>query len=137
MELIKFRDIVSKYILYYNIILFVSLIVLTLLGGFLIDEFIDLVKLIAPIHSLYLATSLKFTIKNKQDDTKKEISSLYISHLTLILLVYSLSIFFLIVLGAFNLIDYEALTNIIPWIEVIFGTYASMLILDLFNLEKE
>jgi len=140
----------GKLIMVSNIVIFVLVALGYVFKGFADDDEVSAVlKLLAPINSIYMAAVIKYMISQKNvvetdEETNEDkpkpvlINKGYATITQIIIYFHFVALVFLIgakVLGAMGSID--TLTTSIAILETFFGAYVGTIIVDLFSGSKE
>ncbi len=136
-----FQFLTGKVIIYSNGALFLSVIILFLLDGFLPDELTEIMKFLVPVQSVYMTAIVKFMIENKyvkkeeeeEEDGQKILNPFYVKITRLIVLVHILVILSGIILKGLGIIELTMLTSLVAVVETFFGVYIGGILLDLYK----
>lgn len=138
-----FRNRLGKFILISNLAFGVIILVLYFLKGFDDAEFGELLKILAPIKSVYLTALIRYVIANRNVENKKptedapKITTLFARTSFLIISIHILSLIAVTTLYAlFNAMEFDAMMNIIIGLETFFGIYVGMFMASMFQVEK-
>lgn len=140
----QFRFRLGKFIFYSILLLFVLLIVFYIISGLDDEEFLELIKLFAPIKAVYITALIKYAISNKREKKtdkrrkKPSFSPIYRSVTRFMVYSHIISLIVLISIYAlFNAIEFSMLKNSIIGIETFFGSYIGLLIPSLYSEKDE
>lgn len=141
MDELLFKTKVGKFIFFSNLALFGVLFIFYSLKGFDDEQFIDLLKLLAPINALYFTVLIKYILANKINIEvpidKKPLSSLYKTVVKLMIYIHIISLLIIVTSKAlFNLFEYNTMKNIVVLIETFFGAYIGFIMTSLFNIPE-
>ncbi len=140
----------GKLIMVSNIVIFILVALGYVFKGFADDDEVSAVlKLLAPINSIYMAAVIKYIISQKNvvdgnDESEEEkpkpilINKGYATVTRTIIYFHFIALVFLIgarILGAIGSID--TLTTSIAILETFFGAYVGTIIVDLFSSSKD
>jgi len=135
------RNRISKFILISNGILFITIIILYLLSGFLPEEFTVLIALISPVTAVYIGALVKYAVENKNvvDDeiNDKMVNKLYVTISYWSIPFHFVSLFLIINLKAFNLITFADLKIGFSIVETFFGVYVGYIVSSLFKVDDK
>lgn len=138
----QLRNRLGRFILVSNLAFGGLVIVYYLLRGFDDEEFVELMKIIVPIKSVYLTALTRYVVANRnvltpQDDGLK-VNELFASTSFIIITVHISSLITAVsVYALFNAMEFESLTNIILGLETFFGVYVGLIIASMFKVEEE
>lgn len=139
-----FRSRLGKFILISNLGFAVLIVVLYLMRGFTDNEFADLLKILAPIKSVYLTALIRYVVANRNvststpDENTPKVTSLFASaSFTIIFLHITTLIIATSLYALFNAMDFEVLMNIIIGVETFFGIYVGMFMASMFKVDDE
>jgi hypothetical protein len=134
---------IGKFIFFSNLALFGILFILYILKGFTNDEFLDLMKLLAPIKAVYMTALVKFVVSTRKTSdkeikrSKEQVNSLYKTVTSIMIYSHITSLITIVTLFAlFRLFDFETLKNLIVLIECFFGAYIGLIMTDMFKTEE-
>jgi len=134
---------IGKFIFFSNLILFGILFVLYFLKGFTNEEFLDLLKLLAPIKAVYMTALVKFVISNRNTSdreikqSREKINTLYRTVTSIMIYSHITSLISVITIFAlFRMLDFETLKNVISLIELFFGAYIGLIMTDMFKTDE-
>ena len=137
----SFRNLVGRFIIVSNIVLFLLIMVFYVLKGFSGNELEDILKALLPVQTVYMAAIIKYMVANKTVENKPEESKVLTkgyaltvrlivnTHIILLLLIISLK-------AVGGIISNEMMTNLILIIETFFGAYIGTIITSLFPANK-
>jgi hypothetical protein len=135
---------IGKFIFFSNLSLFGILFILYVLKGFTNDEFMELIKLLAPIKAVYMTALVKFVIANRKMNEKESgklappINSLYKTVTSIMIYCHILSLISIVTLFAlFRIMDFITLKNMILLLEFFFGAYIGLIMTDMFKTEEK
>lgn len=135
---------IGKFIFFSNLSLFGILFILYILKGFTNDEFMELIKLLAPIKAVYMTALVKFVIANRKISEKdlsklvQPINSLYKTVTSIMIYCHILSLITIVTLFAlFRIMDFITLKNMILLLEFFFGAYIGLIMTDMFKTEEK
>jgi hypothetical protein len=135
---------IGKFIFFSNLSLFGILFILYILKGFTNDEFLDLMKLLAPIKAVYMTALIKFVVANRNisdneiKKSRKQVSSLYKTVTSIMIYSHITSLITIVTLFAlFRIFDFASLKNLIVLIEIFFGAYIGLIMTDMFKTEEK
>ncbi len=137
-----FRNRLGKFILISNLAFGVIIVVLYFLKGFDDDEFGELLKILAPIKSVYLTALIRYVIANRnvdkiENEDSPKITTLFARTSFLIISIHILSLIIVTTLYAlFNAMEFQPMMNIIIGLETFFGIYVGMFMASMFQVEK-
>ena len=138
----KYR--IGKFIFFSNLALFGIIFILYILKGFTNDEFLDIIKLLAPIKAVYMTALVKFVIANRQTSDKEikkskdQVNSLYKTVTSIMIYSHIISLMTLVILFAlFRIFDFASLKNLVVLIEFFFGAYIGLIMTDMFKTEEK
>jgi len=134
---------IGKFIFFSNLVLFGLLFIFYILKGFTNDEFVDLLKLLAPIKAVYMTALIKFVIANRNTSdkeikrAKEQVNTLYKTVTSIMIYSHIISLITVITLFAFfRLFDFGTLKNVITFIEIFFGAYIGLIMTDMFKTDE-
>lgn len=139
---VQLRNRLGRFILVSNLAFGGLVIIYYLLRGFDDEEFVELMKIIVPIKSVYLTALTRYVVANRnvltpQDDGIK-VNELFASTSFIIITVHISSLITAVSLYAlFNAMEFESLKNIILGLETFFGVYVGLIIASMFRVEEE
>jgi hypothetical protein len=134
---------IGKFIFFSNLALFGILFILYILKGFTNDEFLDLIKLLAPIKAVYMTALVKFVVSTRKTSekdiksSKEQVNRLYTTVTSIMIYSHIISLIATVTLFAlFRLFDFDTLKNLIVLIECFFGAYIGLIMTDMFKTEE-
>lgn len=139
-----FRDKLGRFILLSNVGFAILIVIYYFFGGFTNGEFADLLKILAPIKSVYLTALIRYVIANrnvkKEAPTEEvpEITSFFAQTAFVIIFLHITSLIIITSMNAlFKAIEFDMLINLIIGIETFFGIYVGMFMASMFKIEDE
>lgn len=140
----KYRNRLGRFILISNFAFILLIFVYYLIRGLDTEEFVELMKIIAPIKAAYLTALIRYVITNRnvvssvENENPAEVNTLFKTTSVVVTGVHIGSLILFVSLYALiNLMDFEDLKNIILGIETFFGVYVGLIIAAMFKVEDE
>lgn len=143
MEVTQFQKRIAIVLLIAHLLMFLVLFISYWLGGMLPEDLQDVLKILIPVNSLYMTALVKFmvatgrTVENpdapKPPVLKVRFSGTYRTITWLISTAHIGVLILVIILNHFKVISFESLMTSVPIVESLFGAYAGIILLDLFN----
>lgn len=133
---------VGRFIFFSNLILFALIFVYYIISGLTNNEFVEIMKLLAPIKAVYMTALIKYVIASKDKaiintaDINNKVNKLYRTVTSIMIYTHISSLIVIISLFAlFNIIDFNSLKNTISFLEIFFGAYIGLIMSDMFKTE--
>jgi len=126
-------------ILIANFCFFVFIVICKINDSLISDEFEKMLQLLVPIKSLYISLIIKFMSehKSKQPTKTQYLSSGYVYSIVFIVASYLISLFVLVFLKIIQALTFQAMINLIVFVETVFGGYAGYMINNLFKYKEK
>lgn len=139
MDLLTYRYKIGRFIIFSTILLFILILALTITGGFIPSECTELFSYLIPIKAMYLTAVVKFVLAQRHQPNRAQAEASPFYRLTTRIFIYShiTLLYLLILLCAFNVIDFKFLLYGIGILESFCGIYIGLIVTDLFPATKK
>jgi hypothetical protein len=134
------RGRIGLLLIFSNILVVITTVVLFFLNGFLFDEMTTTVALIVPMFSVYTTAIIKAIVANRTQvkDESPTVSKQYALISWLFPSIFTAYLIVLVILKAFNIgfASFEQFNAMLVGSEAIFGAYVGLVVGSMFDIGK-